>query len=60
MEIERDLEDLYVLQDSITHLNAQGKEESDEAMILLTKRKELVDKIVEYVTVLAEWGSDYL
>ena len=60
MDIRQALEDLIVLQDSITHLNAKGKEDSPEARALCEKREDLRKKIEVYVAALevdAEWDG---
>ena len=54
MNIKLKLQDLYILQDSITHLNAKGKEESEEARAMLEERKIIIREIVEYVEYLEE------
>ncbi len=46
MNIKLKLQDLYIKQDSITHLNAKGMEESEEAIALLAERKVIIDEVV--------------
>ena len=56
MDIKQQLEDLIVLQDSITHLNAKGLEDSDEAAELCLERDALREEIVVYVDQLDRWA----
>jgi len=54
MEIRQALEDLIVLQDSITWLNSEGKEDSPEAIELCERRDLLREKIIGRVEERAE------
>ena len=56
MDIKQKLEDLIVLQDSITHLNAKGLEDSVEAKKLCLTRDALRNDIVVYVDQLDRWA----
>jgi len=49
MDIKRNLQGVYILQDSITWLNSEGREESEDALALLEERNTLVREIVAYV-----------